>query len=173
MTACLRDSARRVPRRFRISDPITVPLCLAGRSAFHCVHPPLIIACWPTAASRSTPSRSRLVDSLPSWRTGLVSLICEQEFLASSVETALPCRAGDARGPAYGFWVGACAHPAAALAFHRRAASIMPARREQSRRRSRSFLRIAPTGPPGGGLSVSFVAAVWPPLPRERPTHQL
>jgi len=64
-------------------------------------------------------------------------------------------------GLACGFWSGACAHPATALAFHRRAASIMPARRERSRRLSRSFLRIAPTGPPGGGgLSVSFVVAV-------------
>jgi hypothetical protein len=69
---------------------------------------------------------------------------------------------------------GACAHPVAVLAFHRRAASITPARREHLRRLPRSFLRIAPAGPPGADdLSVSFVVAVWPPLPRERPTHQL
>ena len=39
----------------------------------------------------------------------------------------LLCRAVDERGPACGFRSGACAHPGAALAFHRRAASIMPA----------------------------------------------
>ncbi|MFZ3012196.1 MAG: hypothetical protein WA045_00690, partial [Nitrospira sp.] len=86
----------------------------------------------------------------------------------------LLCRAGDERGPARGFRSGACAHPAVALAFHRWAASIMPARREKPRRLPRAFLRFAPAGPPGAdGLSVSFVVAVWPPLLRERPTHQL
>ncbi|MBI5673210.1 MAG: transposase, partial [Nitrospirae bacterium] len=75
-----------------------------------------------------------------------------------------PNCSSDERGRACGFRSGACAHPVAALAFHRRAASIMPARREQPRRLPRSLLRIAPADPPGcGGLSVSFVVAVWPP----------
>lgn len=100
--------------------------------------------------------------------------LSEQDLHASSVESTLPCLADDERGPACGLWSGACAHPASALAFRHRAASIMPVRRERSRRFSRAFLRIAPAGPPGAsGLSVSFVVAVWPPLPRERPTHQL
>jgi len=100
--------------------------------------------------------------------------LSEQDLLASSGEAALPCLADDERDRLVVSGAGACAHPAVALAFHRRAASIMPARREHSRHLSRSFLRIAPTGPPGAdGLSVSFVVAVWPPLPRERPTHQL
>ncbi|MDI3467374.1 MAG: hypothetical protein OJF50_006195 [Nitrospira sp.] len=43
-----------------------------------------------------------------------------------------------------GLWSGAYRHPAFALAFHRRAASIMPARRYERRLVSRSFLRIAP-----------------------------
>ncbi len=31
------------------------------------------VACWPTSASGSRPSRSRLLDSLPPWRMGLVA----------------------------------------------------------------------------------------------------
>ena len=61
---------------------------------------------------------------------------------------------------------GASAGPSSVLAFLLRAASITPA--------LLSFLRWAPVGPPGGlVLSVSFAVAVWPPPPRERPTHQL
>ncbi len=77
-------------------------------------------------------------------------------------------------GTSLWFLVRCLCDPAVALAFRHRAASIMPARREHPRRRLRSFLRFAPPGPPGSdSLSVSFVVAVWPPLPRERQTSTL
>jgi len=62
-------------------------------------------------------------------RRGNLSRDVRTRLLASSVEAALPCPAGDERGPACSFTSGASAHSADALAFHRRAASIMPAHR--------------------------------------------
>ena len=72
-------SVRRASQRFRASEYMTVPLRprrpfgVPPRSATNKAG--CIVACWPTSASGSRWHRSRLVDSLPSWRTGLVASV--------------------------------------------------------------------------------------------------
>lgn len=134
-----------------------------------------IVACWLITATSSRSSRSRFVDSPPSWRTSLVAsvylnrtfsprplnLLCHAVLLMSGdllmVSGSVPVRIRSPSWLSTGGLRRSC-----------------PRAARSPRRLSRSFLRFLPTGPPGAdGLSVSFVVAVWPPLPRERPTHQL
>ena len=69
-------STCRAPQRFRVSDPMTVPLgfnrAVRSSTTFSDNLDRSIVTCWPTTASSSRPPRSPLVDSLPPWRTGLV-----------------------------------------------------------------------------------------------------
>ena len=69
----LRPSRISTISRLRIHDS-SPPASQAVRHSTAFIHhlALLIIACWLTTASSSSPSRSRLVDSLPSWRTDVV-----------------------------------------------------------------------------------------------------
>lgn len=94
-------------------------------------------------------------------------------LLSSFVESALPCRATHERRTGWWSESGACAGPASALAFHRRAASIMPARRNHRVVFPGHSSASHPPARQAASSSLSFAVAVWPPPPRERPTHQL
>ena len=148
-----------------------------SRSVFHCgqrLSDVYSIACWPTATSRSTPSRSRLVDSLLSWRTGLVvSVNLKRTFSPRSVNLlchALLLICGDqlvvsgpvpvASGRRPGFPPAGCVdHARAPRTIASSSAGIPPLRAHRPARVRRPLCL----------LCRRCVAST----PGERPTHQL
>jgi len=133
-----------------------------------------IVACWPTTATSSRPSRSRLVDSIPPWRMGLVAsvslnrtfsprlvnLLCHALLLVSGTSLWFQVRCLCASGRRPGFPPMGCVDHARTPPLRRLFSAVIPPHRARRPARWRRPLCL---------LCRRCVAST----PGERPTHQL